>query len=216
MRCTCGAELPLDARFCHRCGKPQREEDVARDYAAQTLVGAPAPEVVGEAAPAAPVDVSVSNAVAIRIAFFVGLLTTLLRLPLGAGGSADLVYLLALAIGGAYSVFLYTRRTGVELSTLNGARLGWFTGFFSFLIFSLIFGVAALALSDPATLAEVKTQAKSSGVSDETLAQILDVLKSPAKVALTLGLAFVMLTLAPMCGGAITARVLRNRPAANG
>ena len=24
--CTCGAELPPDARFCHRCGKPQREE----------------------------------------------------------------------------------------------------------------------------------------------------------------------------------------------
>ena len=24
--CTCGAELPPDSRFCHKCGKPQREE----------------------------------------------------------------------------------------------------------------------------------------------------------------------------------------------
>ena len=23
--CTCGAELPPDALFCHKCGKPQRE-----------------------------------------------------------------------------------------------------------------------------------------------------------------------------------------------
>src|SRR5712671_2740184 len=24
--CTCGAKLPPDARFCHKCGKPQRDE----------------------------------------------------------------------------------------------------------------------------------------------------------------------------------------------
>ena len=30
MRCTCGAALPEDARFCHKCGKPQYEEDIAR------------------------------------------------------------------------------------------------------------------------------------------------------------------------------------------
>ncbi len=23
--CTCGAQLPLDALFCHKCGKPQRD-----------------------------------------------------------------------------------------------------------------------------------------------------------------------------------------------
>jgi len=23
--CTCGAELPPDSLFCHKCGKPQRE-----------------------------------------------------------------------------------------------------------------------------------------------------------------------------------------------
>src|ERR1700751_3927993 len=30
MQCTCGAQLPDDARFCHRCGKPQFEDDIAR------------------------------------------------------------------------------------------------------------------------------------------------------------------------------------------
>jgi hypothetical protein len=24
--CSCGAQLPDDARFCHKCGKPQRDE----------------------------------------------------------------------------------------------------------------------------------------------------------------------------------------------
>src|SRR5689334_2027095 len=35
--CTCGAQLPEDARFCHRCGKPQRNETFAVE---------PTPEIV--------------------------------------------------------------------------------------------------------------------------------------------------------------------------
>src|SRR5579872_719709 len=29
--CTCGAKLPPDARFCHKCGKPQRDEPVVME-----------------------------------------------------------------------------------------------------------------------------------------------------------------------------------------
>ena len=30
MQCNCGATLPQDARFCHKCGKPQYESDIVR------------------------------------------------------------------------------------------------------------------------------------------------------------------------------------------
>ena len=30
LRCSCGAILPEDARFCHKCGSPQYQEDIER------------------------------------------------------------------------------------------------------------------------------------------------------------------------------------------
>ena len=217
MRCTCGAELPLDARFCHRCGKPQRDEDVLRESAPMV----PAIDVMtltpGMAAEAAAlVNVSFSNKVALKIALLVAMMTILMRFLFGMGGPADLLFLVALAVGGAYSVYLYKRRTGIELSTLNGARLGWFTGFFGFLIFAVFFALFALALSDPQIVTELKNQFKTSGVPEESLSQLLEVMRSPAKLTATMALTFIMFTLAPTCGGALTARFLRNRPTANG
>jgi len=218
MRCTCGAELPLDARFCHRCGKPQRDEDIAREEIPVLIPAAvlhPALQDPNLPGAAALVDVSFSNKVALKIALLVAMMTILLRFLFGMGGPADILYLVALAVGGAYSVFLYKRRTGIELSILNGARLGWFTGFFGFLIFALFFSIAALAMSDPQIVVELRNQIKTSGVPEESLTQLLDVLKSPAKLAATMAVTFIMFTLAPTCGGALTARLLKSRPAAN-
>lgn len=165
-----------------------------------------------QAPPASLIDVSFSNTVALKIAFLVAMMTILVRFLVGMGGPADIFYLVALGVAGAYSVFLYKRRTGIGLSILNGARLGWFTGFFGFLIFALIFAFAALVLTDPAMISELKSQAKSSGVPEEAITQLLEILKSPVKLAATLALTFIMFTLAPTCGGALTARLLRGRP----
>ena len=40
--CTCGAQLPPDALFCHKCGKPQR--DLVTPDDPPEPVSAPAPQ----------------------------------------------------------------------------------------------------------------------------------------------------------------------------
>src|SRR5438093_11633008 len=77
--CTCGAELPEDARFCHRCGKPQREEIVVE----QPL---PPPPPI----PAIPTQVwtgvpSFHHPVAVLVCLFVVSIASflVLSLPLG-------------------------------------------------------------------------------------------------------------------------------------
>src|SRR5664279_4079483 len=94
--CTCGAQLPPDSLFCHKCGKPQRE----------VMEPEPQPESVAEFVPPAapPIDteppppaLNFHNLAAIKIAFLMAVLATLLSfLPylnwLAAGFFAALMY----------------------------------------------------------------------------------------------------------------------------
>ena len=44
--CTCGAQLPPDSLFCHKCGKPQREiaePEVLTPVILAPVTAAPAP-----------------------------------------------------------------------------------------------------------------------------------------------------------------------------
>src|SRR5262245_38576538 len=75
MVCSCGAQLPDNARFCHSCGKPQRESDQLRE----TLPPAPAyAEQEGPAKPTAP-PINFGNPVAIRVALLCASLSALLN-----------------------------------------------------------------------------------------------------------------------------------------
>src|SRR5665213_4268712 len=72
-RCTCGAVLPEDARFCHKCGKPQRDEPLIAEEVEETPA---APPVVVAAPPVATFEsaaISFHNAPAVRIALIAGL-----------------------------------------------------------------------------------------------------------------------------------------------
>jgi len=72
--CTCGAQLPPDALFCHKCGKPQRElvvpETHIPEHAEFALPLAPS-AVNPEAAP-----MNFHNRVAVRIALLVAVIAT--------------------------------------------------------------------------------------------------------------------------------------------
>src|SRR5580658_5531787 len=70
--CTCGAKLPEDARFCHKCGRPTREEPVLVEDAPLAPVAPPAPP-----APQFP-PIGFRNGPAMRIALLSAALAFLL------------------------------------------------------------------------------------------------------------------------------------------
>ena len=122
--CSCGAELPQDALFCHKCGKPQR-------YIQPVEPAEPAAEVAPPAPPAAaapqPLPLNFHNPIAVRIAFIVALVTALLSwLPL--------LNIVLWTAAGFIAVFLYRRRTGYLLTVRAGMQMGWITGIIFYLI----------------------------------------------------------------------------------
>jgi hypothetical protein len=127
--CTCGAELPADALFCHKCGKPQREIVVPErdEPAAFTLAPPPAPEPASVAQP-----VTFRNPIAMRIALLVALGSTVL---------VGLLPFLNWIAGGFLAVLFYRRKTGGFLSVRTGVQLGWITGLAAFVLGTVLFTI---------------------------------------------------------------------------
>ena len=200
--CTCGAQLPPDALFCHKCGKPQRE------------LPAPEPEIQAGAEPATfrPAGMRPSepplnfrNPVAVRIALMVAAVTTLLSwLPF--------VNVILWTAAGFFAVFFYRRRTGYLLSVRAGVRLGWITG----VLTSLIMGVIVIATVIPVAISGnirslFESQLKNLPANDPNVQQALQVLQTGPGIAVllfvVLGMLFVFITCLSMAGGALGAKI---------
>lgn len=147
-RCTCGAVLPEDARFCHKCGKPQFEEDIAR-IEAQDVPPAPVPSP--SAAPSAGATTSrigFSNIRAVLITMAVAALSliilylALLLLP-------PLVPVILCGAGFAAAKF-YKKQTLQPLTKGGGAFLGMMTGLWLFLVVAMCLAIFSLEISSPA------------------------------------------------------------------
>jgi hypothetical protein len=201
-RCTCGAQLPEDALFCHKCGKPQRE-----------IVSVDEPEVVPApppipAAVAQPLVISFHNGPAVRIALSMGFLAFLCLLVVGQLALPQALIFVWLAAAGFLAVFLYRRSTGQRLSVMNGARLGWISGIFGFVIVTIILTVFVIALSEPSVVATLREQIKTRGIPEATLDQTIEALRSPSGITSALGLFFLLFTVLPAFGGAVGAKLL--------
>lgn len=167
-----------------------------------------APELVFEIpvaeAPVAAVEtekVSLHNRYAVRSALLAGLAAFFLQAPLGAMG------VLVMLAGGVFAVFLYRRSTGQLLSVANGARLGWITGIFLFILLLVTF-TASVAL-EPTFFADLEAQIRSrSTLPQAEVQQIMDMLRTPLGIgAMVLGM-FLSATLPPAIGGAVGAKLL--------
>jgi hypothetical protein len=207
--CTCGAKLPPDARFCHKCGKPQYDEPL---FQAAAEDSAPVAEVVPPPLPAAKGGISFHNSVAVRVAFLAaGIVTLLLAFPIPSFLAA-IWQLVLLPAGGFFAVYLYTRRTGESVSVRAGARMGWITGVFCFAIMMVFLTVSILQIATKDGLPAFFREMVSHSGTPELMSQFNDILNSPTGLAtLLFGMLlvfFVMITLLPVVGGALGAKVL--------
>jgi hypothetical protein len=205
--CSCGAQLPDDARFCHKCGKPQRDEIVVEQPPAPPAAAAaqPLPDSVWPGAP------SFHHPVAVRVGLFVASIATFLCLALPFG------FVIWLPSAGFTSVYLFSRRTGQSLSVRNGARMGWISGILSFLIITVLFTIIATALaSRTGGLAgffreQLSAQAVPS-ISRQDLDKAIDMLANPVDQAVVylffLLVWFTVISVFCTAGGAIGAKVL--------
>jgi hypothetical protein len=196
--CTCGAQLPPDARFCHKCGKPQREEIVVEPVE----VFAPPQAPLAEAAPLQAL--SFRNPIALRVGLLAaGLLCLMMMIP-GVNYAAVVWWLGA----GYFSVWIYKRRTGQRLNVRGGARMGWITGIISCALLTLLFGFFLLAIRQMGGLDAIKDGLKDFAFQQGSVDEALKMLKDPSKMLRSLIATFIMLTLTCTAGGALGAKML--------
>jgi hypothetical protein len=221
-RCTCGALPPADARFCHKCGRPlydyqpAEQETTEEPEPATDPVVQPLPADIQPAAaqrPAADPAIGFRNRAAVRVALMVGaILTVLLNLQLP-GALQFLWQIVLMVAGGFMSVHLYQRRTGFELSVGNGARMGWLTGVFCFLIMLILFTLSMAALAASDDLRQSLRTMMSARATPEVLEQLDALLADPTGLAAmvfgVLVVFFFMLSVLSTVGGALGARILQ-------
>jgi lysylphosphatidylglycerol synthetase-like protein (DUF2156 family) len=189
--------LPADARFCHKCGRPLFEQEIAPE---QT----PAPERRSMGPTPAPPEISFRNPLAVQIALIVSFFTLCVSALSGPLFFLPIFWMLA---AGFFSVYLYCRRTGQRLTLLSGARMGWITGLFAFVLIMVLFTVLVVALSDPAVASAFIEQLKSRG-SGVDAQQAVRAFRSPAGIAQGLLGFFVVCGVLPTLGGALGAKLL--------
>jgi hypothetical protein len=192
--CSCGAELPPDALFCHKCGKPQREIVVPETVEPPAAVMAPTP----------PVSISMDvppptfrNPVAIKIALFVAGIGTLLSF---------LPYVNFFGAG-FFAVFFYRRRMGRPLNLESGVRMGWMTGLIMFSFLALILMAWVLLMRAAGGMAVIPPQLRES-VDPKVIDGLQQLIQSGPKVAGALIELFVFTTLLSMAGGALGAKMV--------
>jgi hypothetical protein len=194
--CSCGAQLPPDARFCHRCGKPQREE--AEMEPATTPV-----ETRPEALP-----LSFHNPIAVRVGLLMASAAALLTWVLVFG------FVIWWFTAGFLAVYVYHRRAGGLMTVRSGARMGWITGVLTFAITTVLVttSIIVMAMSSGGFAARYREQVRNIPLQDPNMGQILQFLQSPGGIAVALlvwlFLIFVMIAILCTAGGALGAKIV--------
>jgi hypothetical protein len=203
--CTCGAKLPEDARFCHKCGKPQRDEPEI-EALAREVEPAPVETQLPPPAPAPPPGVSFRNPIAVRASVIAAALATLgglIPLP----GLFHTLWQLIMIVGGGFAaVWFYQRRTGDYRSLRGGLQIGWMTGLFSFLVMMVMLTLV-FALFAAVGESGMKQLSIDSG-RPEIAEAFQGIISNPAMLIFALVSWFFAVTMLASAGGALGSKVL--------
>lgn len=183
------------------------EERVEEPAEAETPAAAPAGM--------APAGESFQSGAALRVGFLVAVLVQLASTLSALAGASILMPLLLLG-GGFYAAVLYMRRTGSPLTVIEGARVGWITGIFTFVIATVFFtaGIAVLTASGDFGKAWEESLVKMN-VSPDAIERLRQMISDPktllVSVIAVLIFQFFFLTIFCSLGGALGARLLSPR-----
>lgn len=209
-RCTCGAVLPEDARFCHKCGKPQFEQDAEFERENSLNEQAAPATAAANLSPATIANAAISfkNSRAVLISIVVAAFTVI-----GFGFAvllSPLLWPLILLAAGFSAASAYRRSSTEPLTTAAGARLGWMTGLWLFLVFLLMAALISIYLASPAGSEAVKRMQTMPQFSQLTVANPHELVTSLLFSAVP---TFFMVTLIPGLGGILGARLFsKGRP----
>ena len=205
--CTCGAKLPEDARFCHKCGKPQREEPEIEALAQETQVSAsPDPAALDPVVAQALATIGFRNPMAVRASLVASALATLAGLVPLPGPFHSLWQLLTITAAGFASVYFYQRRTGAYLSIRGGLQIGWMTGLFCFIV-TIVMLTLLLAVIAGIGESGLKKLSADSG-RPEIADAFMSMTSNPAMLIFALAGAFFLMTVLASAGGALGSKVL--------
>jgi hypothetical protein len=197
--CTCGAQLPPDALFCHKCGKPQREIITPAPSVEETAASVTPPPVTPPVTLREALPLDFRNGAAVRIALIV------------ACGSTIIFFILPFLnwlVGGFLAVFLYRRRTGTLLNLGAGMRMGWITGVLAFVLYIIPFAIEIPRTSTIMTERLRNMRAQDPAMIDQMIHFFQSTPGMATMVTFSLMAMFLVITFLSMAGGALGAKVV--------
>jgi hypothetical protein len=195
--CSCGAQLPPDALFCHKCGKPQREILAPEVETLARADVSPPPPLAQPAAMA----LSFRNIPAVRIALMVAATATILGF--------FLPFLNWLAAG-FFAVYFYRRRTGLLLNVSAGVRMGWITGVLAFVLSAISFTIQVVPNLSNLIQERLKNLPGQDPALVQQMARFFQSGPGMATaVMFSLAAMFILITMLSMAGGALAAKLGR-------
>lgn len=210
MQCTCGAPLPDDARFCHRCGRPQLEEDIVRMREEE-----PAPVATAPPPPAPSGRIDFGNRKAVTVSIAVAMLTLFVFIASSvlAPFAATLFILPLFCFSGFVAARWYMKQTGESITAQAGARIGFMTALWAFLVVVVICVLMAVFISNPEWRAQVVSMVNAQG--NPAAGQIAKLLEDPRRfIFLMMGellVNFCLFTFPSMLGGMLGVRFSNKR-----
>jgi hypothetical protein len=187
--------LAADSRFCHKCGKPQYEEDVERLAALEAEmkpVAAPVAEPV-----VAPVPIGIGNLRAVGVTMSVAALAFVCML-LASVVAPPIVPIILCAAGFAAARFY---KGNSSISAFAGAVLGTMTGMWLFLVFAVCAAMASYSLESP------EGQQMMKAFSPKITPDVARILQDPHQMVTGLLLpTFFLLVISAAFGGLLAAR----------